>query len=162
MKLQLLPSSLLPSSRCTPGVCNVGSGSWDRPGGMLCWDALGCTGWRKWGVHFWDPWFPWGFPPLTFSCCIHVAPPPAPPKSFFPSFPCGSLQGIPRRLLTNAKGPLFLGSSRGEQHTGFAHGALAEQGRGRGALSGYNLGTINRGSKGSRFLFSFYPLQCLC
>ena len=86
----------------------------------------------------------------------------SPPQPFFPSSPCGSLQGIPGWLLTNAKGSLFLGSSGGEQHMGFAHRALAEQGRGPGALSGYNLGTINRGSQGSRFLFSFYPLQCLC
>lgn len=42
---------------------------------------------------------------------------------------------------------------RGTAH-GFAQGALAEPGRGPGALSGYNLGAINRGSKGSRFLFS--------
>lgn len=59
-------------------------------------------------------------------------------------------------------GPFFSGGSRGEQHTGFAHRALAEQGREPGALSGYNLGTINSGSEGSCFLFSFYPLQCLC
>lgn len=73
---------------------------------------------------------------------------------------------------------LFAGGSRavahkcqrspllGQQQRGTAHGlctqALAEQGRRPGALSGYNLGTINRGSKGSCFLFLFYPLQCFC
>lgn len=61
---------------------------------------------------------PWEVPTLHIHIC--TAPPPAPP-AFFPFSPHGSWQGIPRWLLMNAKGPLFLGGSRGEQPTGCAH-----------------------------------------
>ena len=70
--------------------------------------------------------------------------------------------GDPWAVAHKCQGPAFLG----RQQRGTAHGLCTQgpgrEGRGPGALSGYNLGTINRGSKGSRFLFSFYPLQCLC
>lgn len=117
MKLQLLP----PSSQHTPGACNVGLGSWECPG----WHAmLGCS-WTYRTVNerhqLLAPLIPFGVPTLHILplhlCCSSTSS----PKPFFPSFHCGSLQGIPGQLLTNAKGPLFLGSSRGEQHTGSAH-----------------------------------------
>lgn len=84
------------------------------------------------------------------------------PPNLFPLLSPWLLAGDSQMVAHECQGPPFLG----RQQRGTAHGlctqGLAEQGRGHGAWSGYNLGTINRGSKGSCFLFSFYPLQCLC
>lgn len=102
---------------------------------------------------------PWEVPTLHIHIC--TAPPPAPPN-LFPLLSPWLLAGDSQMVAHECQGPPFLG----RQQRGTAHGlctqGLAEQGRGHGAWSGYNLGTINRGSKGSCFLFSFYPLQCLC
>lgn len=155
MKLHLLPPSLLPvhtrSLQC-------GVGSWECPG---CCSMLGCS----WTKRMLKPRYPNFESLIPFRVLtLHIL-----PLHFH--FSTRNLLSSPHSGVLSREFPggcsqmpmaPFPGrQQRGTAH-GFAQGALAEAGRGPGALSGYNLGTINRGSKGSRFLFSLYPLQCLC
>lgn len=118
MKLQLLPPSFPPPDAHQERAAWARE-SRERPGLALCAGMLLDIqdGEREVSTFGIPNSFRGSHPspsPTAFAPLLHQPP----PKPFFPSSPRGSLPAIPGRMLTNAVGPLFLGGSGGEQHTG--------------------------------------------
>lgn len=158
MKLQLLPPSFPPPD------AHQERAAWARGAGSARgWRAvLGCS-WTyrmvKGRCPLLGSLIPFGVPTLRLLPLPLRRSSTSPPQTFLPLLSPWLFAGDSRAdgCSQTPWAPFSWAAAEGNSTR-----APAEQGRGPGALSGYNLGTINRGSEGSRFLFSFYPLQCLC